>query len=215
MFRRLATGRPFPKKVEACPTGALQFGTRRELIEEARRQINTEPQKYYHHIYGEHEVGGTSWLYLSAVPFQQIGFRTALGQTAYPTYTKGYLTNITVVDMVVLSLLLGLSYHAAARNDRENDKYRDIMNGNSKRLETFILGELKPQGLGYVTSLSQEFLWGLWIGFAVLIGITFAGGAYVFCFIYYIIGYKQYHPFIRVTALNGFLAYTSGFPLLL
>lgn len=63
-------------------------------------------------------------------------------------------------------------------------------------------------GLGSVTNLSQEFPWGLWIGFDVLVGIAFAGGAYVLCFIYYIFGHEKYHPIIRVTTLNGFLAYS-------
>jgi len=64
------------------------------------------------------------------------------------------------------------------------------------------------RGLGAVTNLSQEFPWGLWIGFDVLIGIALAGGAYVLCFIYYVLGYKQYHPIVRTVVLNGFLAYS-------
>ncbi|MCX8011956.1 MAG: polysulfide reductase NrfD, partial [Desulfobacterota bacterium] len=64
------------------------------------------------------------------------------------------------------------------------------------------------KGLGAVGNHSQEFPWGLWIVFNVLIGIALAGGAYVLCFIYYILGYEKYHPIIRVVVLNGFLAYS-------
>ncbi|MBN2467344.1 MAG: polysulfide reductase NrfD [Deltaproteobacteria bacterium] len=64
------------------------------------------------------------------------------------------------------------------------------------------------KGLGAVTNLSQEFPWGLWIGFDVLIGIALAGGAYILCFMYYILGYEKYHPVVRVVVLNGFLAYS-------
>ena len=64
------------------------------------------------------------------------------------------------------------------------------------------------KGLGAVTNLSQEFPWGLWIGFDVLIGIALAGGAYVLCFVYYILGYEKYHPVVRAVVLNGFLAYS-------
>ena len=35
------------------------------------------------------------------------------------------------------------------------------------------------QGLGSVTSLNQEFPWGFWIGFDVVTGVAFAGGAYI------------------------------------
>jgi len=43
-----------------------------------------------HHIYGEHEAGGTSWLYLSAVPFDRIGFRT-VSTEPYPAAGKEFL----------------------------------------------------------------------------------------------------------------------------
>lgn len=63
-----------PACIEACPAGALKFGDRKELITEARRRIEAEPSRYINHIYGETEAGGTSWLYLSAVPFEELGF---------------------------------------------------------------------------------------------------------------------------------------------
>lgn len=87
------------------------------MIEEANSRIYEKPETYYHHVYGEHEVGGTSWLYLSAVPFGQIGFRTDLGTTPYPKLTKGFLTNIAVIDLVVPAFLLGISYVAKKKNN--------------------------------------------------------------------------------------------------
>jgi Ni/Fe-hydrogenase subunit HybB-like protein len=63
------------------------------------------------------------------------------------------------------------------------------------------------QGLGSVTNLDQRFPWGLWIGFDVITGVAFAGGAYVLTFMVYILGQEKYHPIVRATVLNGFLAY--------
>lgn len=63
------------------------------------------------------------------------------------------------------------------------------------------------KGLGSITNLSQEYPWGLWIGFDVITGVAFAGGAYVITFMVYILHQKKYHPIVRVTVLNGFLAY--------
>ncbi len=63
------------------------------------------------------------------------------------------------------------------------------------------------KGLGAITNLSQDFPWGLWIGFDVVTGVAFAGGAYVLTFMVYIVRIEKYHPLIRVTVLNGFLAY--------
>jgi len=62
-------------------------------------------------------------------------------------------------------------------------------------------------GLGSITNLTQEVPWGLWIGFDVVTGVAFAGGAYVVTFMVYILNMKKYHPIVRVTVLNGFLAY--------
>jgi len=63
------------------------------------------------------------------------------------------------------------------------------------------------KGIGSVTNLSQEVPWGLWIGFDVVTGVAFAGGAYVVTFMVYILNIRKYQPIVRVTVLNGFLAY--------
>lgn len=63
------------------------------------------------------------------------------------------------------------------------------------------------KGIGAVTNLTQEVPWGLWIGFDVVTGVAFAGGAYVLTFMVYILNLKKYHSIVRVTVLNGFLAY--------
>ena len=104
-----------------------------------------------------------------------------------------------------------------------------------KRVARFILSELRPKGkiltpfnvlaaviiitaavilvirfakgLGAVTNLSQDYPWGIWKGFNVIAGVAFAGGAYIVTFMVYILNQKKYHPIVRVTVLNGFLAY--------
>jgi len=63
------------------------------------------------------------------------------------------------------------------------------------------------KGLGSITNLSQQTPWGLWIGFDVVTGVAFAGGAYVLTFMVYILRMDKYHSIIRATVLNGFLAY--------
>jgi Ni/Fe-hydrogenase subunit HybB-like protein len=106
---------------------------------------------------------------------------------------------------------------------------------DGKSIKKFLLSELKPKGkwltpfniisipiiliglgmmvlrfwkgLGAVTNLTQEVPWGLWIGFDVVTGVAFAGGAYVVTFMVYILNMRKYHSIVRVTVLNGFLAY--------
>jgi Fe-S-cluster-containing dehydrogenase component len=69
----LATGAE-PACVKACPANALEFGERGELIARAKERIASAPDKYTDHIYGEYENGGTSWLYLSPIPFEELDF---------------------------------------------------------------------------------------------------------------------------------------------
>jgi Ni/Fe-hydrogenase subunit HybB-like protein len=106
---------------------------------------------------------------------------------------------------------------------------------DGKSIWRFILSEMKPQGklmtpfniisipiillgmaliafrfwkgIGSITNLTQDTPWGLWIGFDVVTGVAFAGGAYVLTFMVYILNMREYHSIVRVTVLNGFLAY--------
>lgn len=86
-WNRLQRGM-IPACVEACPQEALIFGKRRDLLHEAKTRIYKQPERYYPYVYGENEIGGTSYLYLSSVPFDKIGFRTDLGYTPLSEYAK-------------------------------------------------------------------------------------------------------------------------------
>jgi len=97
-----------PACVENCPHEALLFGTRRELINEARRRIYEKPDLYFDQIYGEHEAGGTCWLYLSPVPFKELGMNTSVQSASYPALTKGFLYSVPSVFVLVPALLLGI-----------------------------------------------------------------------------------------------------------
>ena len=90
---RLAAGKQ-PACAEACPTGATLFGDRDELIAEARRRIAENPGTYVNRVYGLEEVGGTSVLFLSAVPFEQLGMRTDLLREPLPLLTYRVLSKI-------------------------------------------------------------------------------------------------------------------------
>ena len=93
---------------EACPTGATIFGDRDELLIEAARRISSEPGKYVTRIYGEHDVGGTSMLYLSPVPFEQLGFDSRLGKIPMPMLTMSALSKVPNVLSVGGVLLAGI-----------------------------------------------------------------------------------------------------------
>lgn len=106
-----------PGCVEICPTEALTYGKREDLLRIGRERIRKFPERYVNHIYGENEMGGTSWLHLSAVPFKDIGMREDLGVTPAPKLTSGALS---VVPMVVglWPVLLGGVYVINKRKEK-------------------------------------------------------------------------------------------------
>lgn len=120
-FDRLEQGE-LPACVANCPFGALTSGRRSDLLREGRKRIIENPDDYIDHIYGEKEAGGTSVLYLASVPFDQLGFRTDLGQEAYPSYTKEFLYAVPMVLTLVPPLLLGLN----KATDRSASKEEEV-----------------------------------------------------------------------------------------
>ncbi len=63
------------------------------------------------------------------------------------------------------------------------------------------------QGLGKSTNLSDQFPWGLWIGFDVLCGVMLAAGGFTLTAAVHIFNIKRLHPIVRPTILTAFLGY--------
>jgi hypothetical protein len=103
--------------VESCPTESLVFGKRHDLLKIARQRITRRPDKYVDHIYGEREMGGTSWLYLSNVPFETIGMRMDLGVTPAPELTAGALGAVPMIVGLWPVLLTGI-YAMSKRKEK-------------------------------------------------------------------------------------------------
>ncbi len=106
-----------PGCVEACPTEALVWGKRSELLKVARERIARYPERYVDHIYGEHEMGGTSWLYLSNVDYHRVGMREDLGNTPAGRLTAGALGMVPMVVGLWPVLLTGI-YAVGKRKEK-------------------------------------------------------------------------------------------------
>jgi len=112
-----------PTCVTNCPNEALMYGTRRDLIKEARRRIYEKPDLYVDQIYGEHDAGGTGWLYIASVPFEELGMNTSLQQSSYPALTKGFLYSVPSVFVLFPTILLGI--HQATKNNQHKKEEED------------------------------------------------------------------------------------------
>jgi formate dehydrogenase iron-sulfur subunit len=119
-YERVESDKKLPGCVEICPVEALTFGRRKELIKVARQRIRKNPGRYIDHIYGENEVGGTSWMYLSGVPFEKIGFN-ALPQTPMPRLAESIqhaLFNHLWSPIVLFGMLGGVMWASKDKSGR-------------------------------------------------------------------------------------------------
>lgn len=106
-YERVQAGQK-PACVEACPAEATIFGDRDELLAEARRRLEAEPDKYIQHIYGEHEVGGTSVIYISDVPLDILGYESqAPRHEPLPELTEVVMSKVPAVAVGMAALMSG------------------------------------------------------------------------------------------------------------
>ena len=78
---------------DACPYGATIFGTREEMLEEARTRIKDAPDEYYPHISGDDELGGTSVIFLAPAKVSVLGY-DKFGNEPLPALTWNMLSKI-------------------------------------------------------------------------------------------------------------------------
>ena len=96
-----------PACTAVCPRKAVIFGKRSDLLREARRRIAAEPDRYLPKVYGETDGGGTQVLYLSHVPFEDLGFRFSheqpvpeIQQTVQHGIYKGFVGPIALYALL-------------------------------------------------------------------------------------------------------------------
>ena len=106
-----------PGCAEACPMGAITFGRREELITVARERIRKHPERYIDHVFGEHEFGGTSWMVLAGIPFEELQLPAGATHTPLPELTSGFLGVVPLVLSIYPGLLLGI-YAFTQRKER-------------------------------------------------------------------------------------------------
>jgi Fe-S-cluster-containing dehydrogenase component len=112
-----------PACTSVCPTGAITFGKRAALLDEAKRRLYAEGSRYVRRVYGEHEAGGTSWLYISDIPFEKLALATGMPERPYSDLVAGALSAPPFVMTLWPPLLMGL--YAFSRRRAEIEQKED------------------------------------------------------------------------------------------
>jgi formate dehydrogenase iron-sulfur subunit len=115
-YHRLQKG-GIPACVEACPQNATIFGNRDELLAEARRRLADNPGRYAPRIYGEHEVGGTSVLYITDTSLAFLSYKPDLGDQPLPALSWQALKKVPPV-ILGMGALMGAVYWTVNRRMR-------------------------------------------------------------------------------------------------
>ncbi len=126
-----------PACVTTCPTGALLFGDRQDLVAEGWNRIRINPDRYHRDLYGEKIAGGTAKLYLTALSFEALeldhrGFRTDLSQTPQGIYGREWMAKVPFVALAMGGLTLGLytlnkrRAEVAAQQSQEKPETKEV-----------------------------------------------------------------------------------------
>jgi Ni/Fe-hydrogenase subunit HybB-like protein/Fe-S-cluster-containing dehydrogenase component len=222
-----------PACVENCLRGALQFGPRDEMLAEARARIAAQPDRYNPDIYGEHEGGGTSVIYLAraGVPFTSMGL-PALKAVSVPylpekiqhTLYKGMAAPLTL--LALFSVIVRRNTKQASKIEQEEasiheHEHSEPVGGRMLTWPFLILVMLAVAGfagigwrfvagLGATTNLSDGYPMGIWIAFDVVTGTALACGGYGVALLVYLLNRGRYHPLVRAAVVTSALGYTLG-----
>ena len=120
-----------PACAEVCPAGALLFGKRGPLLEIAKGRVYRNAERYVHRVYGEHEAGGTDWLYISDVPFEELALPSVRDEP-YPDKVLGALGAPPFVMTLWPPLLMGF-YAFSQRRDRAAREDEDARRAEAPR----------------------------------------------------------------------------------
>jgi formate dehydrogenase iron-sulfur subunit len=108
-YQRVKNEGRAPACTVACPTQATIFGERKQLLAEARRRLAAEPDKYIQKIWGKHEVGGTSVLYISDVDIRLTDLDKSIAdETPMPSRTFKVLKHMPTVFFGMAAVMGGI-----------------------------------------------------------------------------------------------------------
>lgn len=113
---------------EVCPAGAILFGKRGDLLEEAHKRLQENPGKYLNHVYGEKEAGGTNHLYLASMQFNKLGLPVLkdeapaeFSEKIQHTIYKGFVAPVALYGTLCWIAVKNMRQHDGEEKPGKND----------------------------------------------------------------------------------------------
>ncbi len=134
-----------PACANTCPT-AIDYGPRDEMIKEAERRLAAYPERYIQKVYGKDEAGGTGVIYLTSLPFDELGFKPVT-MRALPSYTWQALRLVPGIFLTVGGSLSALSWvnHRRDRLKAEKDRRGAACSAQSEHSQSESMSEEKGE----------------------------------------------------------------------
>lgn len=104
-----------PACVEHCPGEVSLIGSREEMLAEAHRRLKEKPDTYVQKVFGEHEAGGTSVMYVSDIPLGFLSWRPGLGAQPLPQLTWAALKKVPPTILFMGGLMAGIYWFIGRR----------------------------------------------------------------------------------------------------
>lgn len=123
-YQRLTEGRQ-PACTEACPKQATIFGDREELLRLAHQRIKEQPDLYINKVWGEHEIGGTSVLYISDIDLGFLAYQPDLGPRALSRTTAPAMNAVPFAFVGMGAVMYGINWVIRRRMNVGKDENKE------------------------------------------------------------------------------------------
>jgi len=216
-----------PACAQICPTGATSFGEREELLKIAQSRLREKPEHYFPRIFGEEEVGGSSVLFIANRDLTKLDLSIPKITEPLPKLSEPAMKSVPPTAIGLGAIFTGLWWLFKRRKkvSEEQSQSQEFIKAEAKLARSpfalfgyvvltiiFLLGIYSSwvrfsKGLGASTNLSDAVPWGLWVWFDLSI-IPLSAGGFIFCALFFLLGYQKIMSVVRVGVLLAFTGYS-------
>ena len=216
-----------PACATVCPTGAISFGDRDDMVVEAKRRIAAAPDQLYP---GHLRPRGSRRHqrvapFLGAVRADRLHHRPAEDGYAGPHSSMVAHDRACVCGVVrgvrCAQLDRAPAHAPRTKRGRTHMNWRIRLTWWDKTLLAImavagIIAFVRfATGIGTIANINNAYPWGWWVGYGIMTMIAIGGVGFTITALVEIFGVHRYHSFLRPAVLMAFLCYASAITMLM